>query len=159
MAEFLGRLDETASLKIIDVGSRIELGQPDCYRQLITSENWEYRGLDLKAGDNVDIISEDPFNYPIADEEYDVIISGQCIEHVANLTEWMRELYRILKPGGKICVSGPSAGGIHRFPIDCWRILPDGMRCLLENAGFINIETDRSEVSPWYPCTGTAEKP
>ena len=159
MEGFIRCLDKTAPLKIIDVGSRIELGQPECYRQLMISEKWTYQGLDLKAGSNVDIISDDPFNYPITDNEYDVIISGQCIEHVTNLAVWMKELYRILKPGGRICIIGPSAGGIHRHPVDCWRVLPDGMRFLFENEGFINIDVQRSGVGPWYPCIGTAKKP
>ena len=159
MAGFIKRLDKTAPLKIIDIGSRIELAQPWCYRQLMVSKKWVYQGLDLKTGDNVNIVSDDPFNYPIADNEYDVIISGQCIEHVTNLAAWMRELHRILKPKGKICIIGPSAGFIHRFPVDCWRILPDGMRFLFENEGFVNVEVQRSDVGPWYPCAGMAEKP
>jgi len=162
MGEFLSHLDKNKPLKILDVGSCLAVGQTDTYRNFITSKLWKYVGLDLYQGNNVDIVANDPFNYPFNDSTFDVIISGQCIEHNANPFRWVREISRILKPGGKVCFIGPSKGKIHRSPpttYDYWRILPDGMEAILKNAGFTNIKVRLSEDSPWGDCVGIGEKP
>lgn len=161
MADFFRRLDWESPLKILDVGSMIANRQVECYRDLI-STSWEYQGLDLGSGHNVDIIAGNPFNYPIDSNAYDVVISGQCVEHVSNPFRWIVEIYRILKSGGIICVIGPSAGPIHRKPpitYDYWRIFPDGMEALLKFVGFADIEVVRSDNEPWRDCIGIARKP
>ena len=32
---------------------------------------------------------------------------------------------RILKPEGLFYLNAPSAGSVHRYPVDCWRFYPD----------------------------------
>jgi hypothetical protein len=42
---------------------------------------------------------------------------------------------RVLKPEGWMFITAPFSWHIHRYPIDCWRFVPDGMRVLFEDAG------------------------
>ena len=42
----------------------------------------------------------------------------------------MKEMVRVLKPEGLICIIAPRGFKEHRHPVDCWRFLPDGMRAL-----------------------------
>lgn len=161
MKKFLNdNLDKDKKYKILDVGSLCVSGPTitNSYKAFIQSPKWEYKGIDIIKGKNVDIVASNPFKYPIDSNSYDIVISGQTIEHTKDLDKWFKELYRVLKPGGKICIIGPSSGKIHHQP-DYWRVLPDGMRALLERAGFTNIKIEIGTNEPWKDCVGIATKP
>jgi len=114
--------------RVLDVGAYNVNG---CYRPLWAG--WDYTGLDQEAGPNVDLVVPDGQPFPGGD--YDVVISGQCLEHAKRPWELCDQMGRMLKPGGLLCLIAPFMISVHRYPIDCWRILPDGMRVLLEEYG------------------------
>lgn len=120
---------------VLDVGS---LDINGTYRDLVTVEyGFKYTGLDQSEGPNVDIVSPDPFNYPIKDNTYDIVISGSTMEHVTAIWKWVPELVRVLKPGGLLCIVTHWSFPEHRYPVDCWRILPDGMQYLFDETGML----------------------
>jgi len=45
------------------------------------------------------------FPYPFSDQEFEVIVSNQVIEHLFYPIKFLREVYRILKPGGYAVIS------------------------------------------------------
>ena len=114
--------------KVLDVGSRDVNGS---YRELFKSWRYDYTGIDTENGPNVDVVAENPYRFPFPSEHFDFVVSGQTIEHVPAFWKWAEELKRVLKIGGKLVIIGPWKFGVHRFPVDCWRVLPDGMRSLL----------------------------
>ena len=67
---------------------------------------------------------------------------------------------RILKPNGTIIIIAPSIWVQHRYPIDCWRFLPDGMRCLLEEAGlaFMDSKVYKNKNPMEVDCYATGRK-
>lgn len=131
-----GHLRKRDRLRILDVGS-MDVG--GSYKGFFLNRRWSYTGLDICTGENVDIVADNVYNYPVQDETYDVVISGQTIEHVENVYLWFAEIVRCLKKGGLLCVIGPMKWPIHRFPIDCWRILPDGMSYLMRSNGITEL--------------------
>ena len=155
MKEFLGKFNSGKELDILEVGSCRITGQ--AYRKIVEKTNWNYTGIDLVPGDNVTLLIKDPYKYPLPDNYFDIVISGQTLEHVAYIWEWIKELYRITKPDGKVCIIAPSRGKRHHRP-DYWTIQPNGMRALLEYAGLRNIEVDLHLESIWQDCVGTAIK-
>lgn len=116
-------------LQVLDVGS---LDVNGTYRPMVEAREWHYTGLDMAAGRNVDIVTNDPFSYPLESNAYDVVISGSTMEHVTAIWRWVPELVRVLKPGGWLCVVTHVSFPEHRYPVDCWRIMPDGMRYLFD---------------------------
>jgi len=132
MSEALSILD-LPTAKVLDVGS---LDINGTYRPLVEARGWEYVGLDIIGGKNVDVVTGDAYSYPFEDGEFDVVISGSTMEHVQAPWLWIVELYRVLKEGGFLAICTVMAWGEHRHPVDCWRILPDGMRFLFDEAGF-----------------------
>lgn len=119
-------------LTVLDVGS---LDVNGTYRPLVEAKGWKYIGLDTRFGKNVDIVAEDPFLYPFPDDHFDMVISGSTMEHVTAIWRWVPELVRVLKPGGMLAILTHWKFPEHRYPLDCWRIMPDGMRYLFDQTG------------------------
>ena len=140
---------------ILDVGS-LRVGRQGAYKDNLP-KHWNYTGLDLVAGPNVDIVPDTPYEYPFSPGKFDIVISGQAVEHVEDIFRWSAELYRVLKPGGQICIIGPSTGLIHHRP-DYWRILPDGMVALLHSAGFKDIVLTTYSDPKWHTIRAVATK-
>jgi SAM-dependent methyltransferase len=115
---------------VLDVGCMIaEDGQPS-YRHIIEALGLRYVGLDVAEGKNVDVVAKDPYRFPLEDDVFDLVISGQAFEHIEFPWATMWEIARVLKPGGIAVIIAPSSGPEHRYPQDCWRFYRDGMVAL-----------------------------
>lgn len=56
----------------------------------------------------VSFIQGDATALPIADDSFDLVISCECMEHVEEPSKMAREMARVLKPGGRFCLTTPS---------------------------------------------------
>ncbi len=133
-------------LLIADLGSYDVNGS---YRSLFEHSSWQYLGLDISLGANVDIVLEDPYNWQTISSNFiDVIISGQAFEHIEFFWLTVLELSRVLKPGGLCCLIAPSSGPEHRYPVDCWRFYSDGMCAMMRYAGLevLDVYTSRQQT-------------
>jgi len=71
-----------------------------------------YVNLDINAGKDIDVVHDlNAFPYPFKDNEFDEILAYSILEHVDDLMKTMDELYRILKPGGKLDIIVPHYNG------------------------------------------------
>ncbi len=134
-----------AAARVLDVGSR-SMNGPDrdgSYRAATCGRL--YVGADIADGPNVDVVMPDPYTLPFEDGEFGAVISGQTLEHCREPYRLVREMARVLAPGGHMILIAPSSGPIHDAPMDYWRIMPDGMRALGEEAGLEVIEIGRAE--------------
>lgn len=132
-------------LKIMDLGS---LDVNGSYRPLFDKSLWQYVGLDITAGDNVDIVLKNSYNWPeIKTNSVDVLVSGQAFEHIEYFWITMLEIARILKPGGLGCIIAPSGGPEHKYPVDCWRFYPDGFSAAARFARLKVLES----TTQWAP--------
>ncbi|NBO54875.1 MAG: methyltransferase domain-containing protein [Actinobacteria bacterium] len=123
-------------LRILDFGSQVVDEQAQSYKQLFAFPTWEYIGVDLTSGINVDYATTDPYDWSVIDSEsMDVVISGQVFEHIPFFWVSIFEIMRIIKPGGLACLIAPSSGGVHKFPVDCWRFYEDGFIALASYVG------------------------
>jgi hypothetical protein len=126
------------SLVILDLGSQDINGS---YRPLFALPPWQYLGVDLAAGNNVDLVLADPYDWrELAPASADVIVAGQTFEYTEFFWETMRQIARTLKVNDLCCIIVPSSGPEHRFPVDCWRMYPGGLRALARYAGIEVIE-------------------
>ena len=139
---------ENLGLKILDLGSTDIFG---CYRPIFDKENWQYTGVDLAPGKNVDIVLSDPYNWlELKTGSFDVFISGQTFEHIEYFWVTILEIERVLKPGGLCCILAPSGGPEHRYPLDCWRFYPDGFNALARYANLDVLEVGTDWESRGY---------
>jgi SAM-dependent methyltransferase len=87
------------------------------YIKLIEVE--EYIGLEIETN-NPDQISEADAYYdgkyiPFKDNHFDSVLSSEVFEHVFNLEQILKELNRVLKPGGHILITIPFVWYEHIF--------------------------------------------
>lgn len=141
--------------RVLDIGSKDHNGT---YKPLF--EGYDYYGVDREEGKNVDIVMESEYDIPVLNESIDIVITGQCIEHVRNPFRLMADAVRCLKPGGYLICIAPHKDGIHRYPIDTFRYNPDGMIAIFEEAGLHTLECDLGEKgSNIIDCYYVGQKP
>ena len=75
-------------------------------------------------------------NMPMDDGAYDFIIFTQVLEHVPEPFLVISELFRILRPGGRLLFTGPHFYEEHELPLDFYRYTSFGVRHLFGKAGF-----------------------
>lgn len=68
------------------------------YKRFMSMRNLEYLTTDLNSP--LADVEADICHLPFFDNEYDVILCNHVLEHIPDDTQAMRELYRVLKPGG-----------------------------------------------------------
>ena len=73
---------------------------------------------------------------PVQSSRYDYILFTQVLEHIPEPSAVLRELFRVLKPGGKILCTAPFLYEEHEQPYDFYRYTQYGLRYLFESSGF-----------------------
>ena len=144
------------ALEHIKPGSKVlEIGPdrfPSSYRQLVSDSTLQWDTLDLYQDERLTYSSKSEYHFPVADNTYDVVLSGQVLEHVAKIWRWMAELSRVCKVGGTVITINPVSWPFHEAPLDCWRVYPDGMRALYEDSSLdvVLSEWESLEPHPWW---------
>jgi SAM-dependent methyltransferase len=124
-------------------------GFPSNYRRLVNDPTLDWRTIDIYDDPRLTYRATDQYTFPIPDDTFDVVLSGQVIEHVRKTWVWLKEVARVCKPGGLVITVNPVTWGYHEAPIDCWRIYPEGMKTLYDDAG-LNVEHCTAEsLEPW----------
>lgn len=140
--------------QVIDLGASDVNGS---YRSLMPADV-HYTGFDLEPGPGVDEVLADPYQIPRADGSVDLVVSGQMLEHCAHFWRVFSEIARVLRPGGLAFVIAPSAGPIHRYPVDCYRFYPDAYQALADWSGLRLVQCWRDERGPWRDLVGVFQK-
>ncbi|ACB95468.1 methyltransferase domain-containing protein [Beijerinckia indica] len=142
------------SKRVVDIGGASVNGS---YRDIFVDAS-EFLCLDLQGGPSVDIVLDDPYRLPFPDESVDVVISGQMLEHCAQFWRLFTEIARVLKPEALFFIIAPSAGPIHRYPVDCYRFYPDAYQALADWSGLRLVHCWHDERGPWRDLVGVFQK-
>lgn len=73
---------------------------------------------------------------PAPDRSFDAVVFTQVMEHLPDPLAVLRELNRLMKPGGRLFYSAPLWFEEHEKPYDFYRYTQFGVRHLFESAGF-----------------------
>lgn len=107
----------------------------------------EYRAIDLAVG-------ESKWNYshldfvgplhamPIGDRAFDAVLCTQVLEHLELPLESLKEMHRVLRPGGRLFLTVPMAQNEHQVPYDFFRYTSYGLRSLCSRAGFSQVDVE-----------------
>lgn len=130
---FASRINKD-KIKILDVGSYDVNGS---YKELFPDDKFEYAGMDMEEGPNVDIVLKNPYKWDILKtNSFDIVISGQAFEHIEFFWITMSEIARVLKKDGLLCIIVPNKQREHRYPVDCYRYFTDGMAAIARYVNF-----------------------
>jgi SAM-dependent methyltransferase len=123
-----------SGMKVLEIGPN---AHPSAYCSLVDDPSITWDTVDLESAPNSAALTyraENEYRFPLDDDRYDIVVSGQVIEHVRKVWVWMREVARVCKRGGTVITIHPVNWPYHEGPVDCWRIYPEGMRALYEEA-------------------------
>ena len=117
------------------------------YRSFFTVE--EYIGVDFEneghPHDNEQIdVFYDGKKLPFEDNRFDSILCSEVFEHIFNLEEILKELNRVLKPGGKILITCPFVWNEHEAPFDYARYTRFALESLITKTGYSNVEYSKA---------------
>ena len=122
-------------INILDVGGRSLSEENDrSYKTLFKERYKEYSIADIVNGPGVTHIMPSEYVLPFDDAYFDLIVSGQTLEHVKNPFKLVAEMKRVLKPSGFMILIAPSTGRRHDT-IDCWRFMDDAFKAIMEDIG------------------------
>ena len=120
---------------LLDVGG----GENSRYRKNLPSEI-EYSSVNIDPDINPTWLVEPGKKLPIKSNTFDMCMSMNTLEHVYDPKFLVGEIFRILKPGGKVIITVPWIFCIHGHPDDYTRATPSWWRTTLEDTGFSSGE-------------------
>lgn len=142
-------------IRVLDIGGADINGS---YADYFRTDQFEYVAVDLEPGPGVHHVLEDPYKLPFEDGAFDLVISGQVFEHCEMFWLSFDEMMRVNKDDGFVFLIAPSAGPIHRFPVDCYRFYPDAYRALAKYNGCHLVDVWHDQYGPWNDLVGVYSK-
>lgn len=111
-----------------------------------------YIGIDVEStghdhtSSKVDIFF-DGKTIPFSNQQFDVVVAFELVEHVDMLSALIGEIRRVLKSSGMFIVSCPFVWREHELPYDFRRFTVAGLKALMEGEGFEMVECRKSSTS------------
>jgi len=133
-------------MRVLEIGPE---AIPSTYQKTVADDSILWHTLDMGNAPSLTYRASSEYEFPVESESYDIVLSGQVIEHVRKIWRWMNELARVCKNGGLVVTINPVSWPYHEAPIDCWRMYPEGMRALYEDASL------RVRLSHWESLEAT----
>ncbi len=90
--------------------------------------------IDMDRSEHTDCVG-DALELPFGTSTFQLVLSQETMEHVADPFQAVREMGRVLKPDGVLYLQVPFILGYHPDPEDYWRFTHSGVRKLIEQAG------------------------
>jgi len=118
------------------------------YRALVPATR--YVGLDVDSPVTRALGAADVYydggRFPFPDASFDGVLCSEVLEHVFTPEEFLGEISRVLRPGGRLLLTVPFVWDEHEQPHDFARYTSFGLRAVLERAGFAVDEQRKSGI-------------
>jgi len=100
-------------------------------------------GVDVQSSPHLnhdmDIIY-DGVNIPFGDNEFEIVLCTEVIEHVLDTEKFLHEIKRILKPNGYLIITFPFLQTLHETPNDFFRFTPFFIKNKMEQLHFTIVQ-------------------
>ncbi|MBT1070970.1 class I SAM-dependent methyltransferase [Pelotalea chapellei] len=127
-----------------DNATVLDAGAGECvYKRFF--DHCNYKAIDLAVGEsrwnytNLDYIGP-LHDMPIESGTFDAVLCTQVLEHLEWPRESVREMYRVLKPDGKLYMTVPMAHPVHQAPYDFFRFTSFGIVSICKHSGFQDVK-------------------
>jgi len=102
-------------------------------------------GFDITFRDGVNIIG-DAISLPFGDESFEFVLCTEVIEHLKEPQRAIGEMWRVLKPKGRLLLTTRFVFPLHDTPYDYYRFTKYGLRYLLRDWKILVIEEEESTI-------------
>lgn len=141
---YVNRFVENVATSLPTGSSILDAGAGESiYKKFFSHCN--YKAIDLAVGEsrwnyaNLDYVGF-LHEMPIENEMFDAVLCTQVLEHLEWPRESVKEMHRVIKPGGKLYMTVPMAQNEHQVPYDFFRYTSYGLESICKHAGFNNIK-------------------
>nr|WP_315495532.1 class I SAM-dependent methyltransferase [uncultured Rhodoferax sp.] len=108
------------------------------YQSLFTVRSYTGLEIDTPIARQRDVAEAyyDGKSFPFEDASFDAVLCNQVLEHVFTPDEFLQEVFRVLRPQGRLLLTVPFVWDEHEQPYDYARYSSFGLRALLDRNGF-----------------------
>jgi SAM-dependent methyltransferase len=125
-----------SELDVPPAGRVLDYGAADSPYRHFFGSGVEYVAADLPGNPAADVEIAPDGTLPLADGEFDAVLSTQVLEHVQDPATYLAECFRVLRPGGRLLLSTHGIMVYHPDPVDYWRWTCAGLERAITDAGF-----------------------
>lgn len=145
-------LSDSSSINLLDIAPQDHMGAKEFF---IKSKIFT---LDIDPASNASYICDICENNRsiIPDSFFDLVVCTEVLEHTLDPFSAIKEINRILKVGGKLLLSTPFDFRIHGPLPDCWRFTEHGLRTILKEYRFVDVnplENENRFLMPYHYTT------
>jgi len=121
--------------KLLDIAPQVHEGARPFFPECVLVETLD---IDKNSGATFigDICRHNEF---LPDGSYDFVVCTEVLEHTLQPFEAVREMRRLLRPGGLLFLTVPFNFRIHGPLPDCWRFTEHGIRALFDRWEIIEL--------------------
>lgn len=154
--------------RVIDIGGGLRLIR-DRGNRYDESRQWiipyltkvDYKILDPVPDYQPDIVA-DIHHLPFLNDSEDAFVCIAVLEHVENPHQAMKEMHRVLKPGGYCLLYVPFLYYYHAeagYYKDYWRFTDDAVRLLAGDFSAMEMQAVRGALGTWLHLAGLGRMP
>lgn len=122
--------------KVIDLAG----GGKNNYFNCLNSRDIDYINADIKSAPGVDLVLDLTQPLPLENNSFDAALLFNCLYVFENPARVLREIRRVIKPGGFLLLITPFVFNEAPEPTDYWRFTSQGLRKVLSESGFNEIK-------------------
>ena len=123
--------------RVIDLASG---GHSDYRYFLNLSKEAQYITSDIKKEGGVDVVLDLTQKLPFESGSFDAALLFNCLYIFENPKDVLKEINRVVRPGGFLLTLTPFVFNEIPEPVDYWRFTSQGLMKILTQAGFKEIE-------------------
>ncbi len=133
-ARYQALLDGHARGRLVDLGAG-SAPLYGVYRELVDTVTCVDWPESAHLGEHIDVYADLDSRLPLNADSYDTVLLTDVLEHVYRPHQLLREIARILSPGGKLLLAVPFFYWIHEAPHDYARYTGFMLRRLCDDSG------------------------
>jgi SAM-dependent methyltransferase len=124
----------------------VDIGAGNAPWKSFLPQDVKYTGLDIANASEFNMRNSEEIIYyqggafPFLENQFSNALCIEVLEHVPDTGIFLSEIYRCLKPNGKIILTVPWSARRHHLPYDYFRFTPEALEYLFKNNGFIDVE-------------------
>lgn len=122
-----------------NVGGEYAFGKPPINARVVC--------VDIEAGPGIDLVADAHDLFMVVGGSVDCVVTVSTLGHIRYPQKVMKEIHRILRPGGILYVSVPFMFPFNNDPYDFYRFSSDGVKVLCEDFECIENGFNRGPAS------------